>query len=107
MVPASRSGIYEGHVNFQWQVNDPNTRSGRHWFVILVLQITYSSCGFIGVTLHWIHVDGSGKWSLKSAVIGMHGLSGNHGGKNMGRYIVGLCDRVGLIGKVRVACDQT
>jgi hypothetical protein len=66
-----------------------------------------TSCSFIGVTLHWIHVDGSGKWSLKSAVVGMRGLSGNHGGKNVGRYIVGLCDRVGLIGKVRVACDQT
>lgn len=46
-------------------------------------------------------MDGSGKWILKSAVIGMRGLSGNHGGENVGRYIVGLCDRVGLIGKVQ------
>jgi hypothetical protein len=59
-----------------------------------------TSSGFIGLTLHWIHVDESGKWSLKSAVIGMRGLSGDHGGKNMGRYVVGLCDHVGLIGKV-------
>ena len=50
--------------------------------------------------MHWIHVESS-KWTLKSAVIGMRGLSGNHGGKNLGRYIAGLCDRVGLIGKAR------
>ena len=59
------------------------------------------SAGFIGLTLHWIHVDESEKWSLKSAVIGMRGLSGNHSGKNIGQFDVGLCDRVGLIGKVQ------
>ena len=59
------------------------------------------SAGFTGLTLHWIHVDESGEWSLKLAVIGMCGLSGNHGGKNARRFFVGLCDRVGLIGKVQ------
>jgi hypothetical protein len=48
------------------------------------------SAGFIGLTLHWIHVDESGKWSLKLVVIGMHGLSGDHGGKNVGWFVVGL-----------------
>lgn len=50
----------------------------------------------------------NGEWELESNVIALRGLSGDHGGKNLGRYVVGLCDRVGLIGndesKVRVLC---
>ena len=50
-----------------------------------------------------------GEWSLEAKVVALRGLSGNHGGKNLGRYIVGLCDRVGLIGdkvsKVSRTCE--
>lgn len=42
-----------------------------------------------------------GEWKLEGRVIALRGLSGDHGGKNLGRYVVGLCDRVGLIGKER------
>ena len=49
---------------------------------------------------------------LESRVIALRGLSGDHGGKNLGRYVAGLCDRVGLIGNERskvsksmLACD--
>ncbi|KAF7770801.1 hypothetical protein Agabi119p4_6775 [Agaricus bisporus var. burnettii] len=59
-----------------------------------------TSCRFLGLTAHWIKVEeGSGKWMMRSFVIGLRGLSGNHSGKNLGQYVVGLCDRVGLIGK--------
>ena len=39
-----------------------------------------------------------GDWLLEASVIVLRGLSGNHGGKNLGHYVVGLCDRVGIIG---------
>lgn len=53
---------------------------------------------FIGITAHWIRVTKEGDWLLEASVIALRGLSGNHGGKNLGRYVVGLCDRVGIIG---------
>jgi hypothetical protein len=43
-------------------------------------------------------VTKKGEWVLEARVIALRGLSGNHGGKNLGRYVVGLCDRVGLMG---------
>src|ERR1700730_15527756 len=49
--------------------------------------------------MHWIHVSDEGKWGLRSAVIGMRGLSGNHSSKNLGRYVVSLCDRIGVLGQ--------
>ena len=50
---------------------------------------------FLGVTAHWIEVKG-GKWKLRSEVVGFQAISGDHGGLNIGRYFVGLCDRVGI-----------
>ena len=37
-----------------------------------------------------------GKWNLRSEVVGFQGISGEHSGWNLGRYFVGLCDRVGI-----------
>lgn len=54
--------------------------------------------GFLGLTAHWIEVKEK-KWVLKSAVIGLKGIVGTHKGDNLGRYIVGLCDRVGIMSK--------
>ena len=53
---------------------------------------------FMGVTAHWIDMKG-GKWILCSEVVAFQTLSGDHGGENLGRYMVGLCDRVGITGK--------
>ena len=63
--------------------------------------------GFVGITAHWIQVVKSGEWCLKANMIVLHGLSGDHGGKNLGHYIAGLCDCVGLIGheKSKVSHD--
>lgn len=57
-----------------------------------------TKAGFVGVTAHWIQVTEKGEWGLEASVIALRGLSGGHDGKNLGRYVVGLCDRVGLIG---------
>jgi hypothetical protein len=54
--------------------------------------------GFQGMTAHWIEVK-EGKWKMRAAVIGFKGLSGAHDGDNLGRYSVGLLDRVGIMNK--------
>lgn len=54
--------------------------------------------GFLGMTAHWIEVKDK-EWKLRAEVIGFKALSGVHSGANMGRYAVGLLDRVGIMGK--------
>lgn len=50
------------------------------------------------MTTHWIEVK-ENKWKMRAAVIGFKALSGNHSGENLGRYAVGLLDRVGIMDK--------
>ena len=57
-----------------------------------------TKAGFLGVTAHWIEVK-AGKWTLRTEVIGFQSISGDHSGQNLGRYIVGVFDRVGIMGK--------
>ena len=54
--------------------------------------------GFQGMTAHWMEVK-EGKWKMQAAVIGFKALSGDHSGANLGRYAVGLLDRVGIMSK--------
>jgi hypothetical protein len=54
--------------------------------------------GFQGMTAHWMEVK-EGKWRLQAEVIGFKALSGTHSGENLGRYAVGLLDRVGIMSK--------
>lgn len=56
--------------------------------------------GFLGVTAHWIEVK-DGKWKMRAAVIGFKAITGAHDGENLGRYTVGLLDRVGIMDKKR------
>jgi hypothetical protein len=53
---------------------------------------------FLGVTGHWIDVEKDLEeiWTMRSEVIGFQTVSGDHGGKNVGRYYVGVCDRIGI-----------
>ena len=51
---------------------------------------------FLGMTAPWIEVK-DGQWKLRLDVTGFKGLSGDHGGGNLGRYFVGLCEHVGII----------
>jgi hypothetical protein len=48
------------------------------------------------MTAHWIEVKDN-KWKLKAEVVGFKGISGAHTGENLGRYAVGLLDRVGIM----------
>jgi hypothetical protein len=57
-----------------------------------------TKAAFQGMTAHWIEVK-EGKWKMRAEVIGFKALSGNHGGENLGRYAVGLLDRVGIMDK--------
>jgi hypothetical protein len=56
--------------------------------------------GFLGMTAHWIEVKGN-EWKMRSAVIGFKAISGAHNGENLGRYVVGLLDRVGIMDENR------
>lgn len=56
--------------------------------------------GFLGMTAHWIEVKGK-EWKMRSEVIGFKSLSGAHTGENLGRYAVGLLDRVGIMDEKR------
>ena len=60
-----------------------------------------TKAGFVGMTAHWIRVAKGRKWSLEGCIIALQGLLGNHGGKNVGRYVVGLRNCIGLIGDAR------
>jgi hypothetical protein len=57
-----------------------------------------TKAGFLGVTAHWIGIK-AGEWKLRTEVIGFQSISGDHSGVNLGRYIVGVFDRVGIMGK--------
>jgi hypothetical protein len=48
------------------------------------------------MTAHWIDVK-EGKWKLRAEVVGFQPVSGDHSGENLGKYFVGLCDRVGIM----------
>ena len=52
--------------------------------------------GFLGMTAHWIEVKDT-KWKMRAEVIRFKLLSGTHNGENLGRYAVGLLDRVGIM----------
>ena len=54
--------------------------------------------GFLGMTAHWIEVKDN-KWKLRAEVVGFKALSGAHSEENLGRYAVGLMDRVGIMDK--------
>jgi len=44
---------------------------------------------------HWIQVNNE-KWMMRAEVVGFNAVSGDHGGRNLGCYFMGLCDRVGI-----------
>jgi hypothetical protein len=59
-----------------------------------------TKASFLGVTAHWIEVKDS-KWKLRTEVIGFRPVSGEHSGGNLGRYFVGVCERVRIINAER------
>ena len=57
-----------------------------------------TKAGFLGATGHWVDVKDR-KWMLRSEVVGFRGISGDHSGGNLGRYFLGMCERIGIIDK--------
>lgn len=53
---------------------------------------------FLGMTAHWIEVKDE-EWKLQAEVVGFQPISGEHSGVNLGKYFVGLCDRVRIMSK--------
>ena len=47
------------------------------------------------MTGHWIEVTDE-EWKLRVEVVGFQPISGEHCGDNLGKYFVGVCDRVGI-----------
>ena len=66
-----------------------------------------TSHAFLDMTAHWINVKTQkvedrmtkGIWTLKSDIIGFHGISDGHDGENMGQYFMEVTDQVGITGK--------
>jgi len=59
---------------------------------------------FLGVTAHWINVkgrEGEEMWEMHSEVISFRSVSGDHSGKNLGQYFVGVCDWIGIMNTKR------
>ena len=52
----------------------------------------------MGITAHWIESKSPGHWALHTEVIAFKSIAGAHNGENLGRYFVGLCKQVGVIG---------
>jgi hypothetical protein len=56
--------------------------------------------GYLGMTAHWIDVNQtSGEWTLRGEAVGFRLIRGDHSGQNLGRYFIGLCDRVGIMSR--------
>ena len=64
-----------------------------------------TKAAFLGVTAHWIEVKNE-KWEMRSEVVGFRSVSGDHGGENLGRYFVGVCDQIGIMNHDRSKVKQ-
>ena len=59
---------------------------------------------FLGVTVHWIDMkgrEGGETWEMRSEVISFWSVSGDHSGKNLGQYFIGVCDQIGIMSTKR------
>ena len=74
---------------------------GRIFTTADMWSVDTTKAAFLGVTAHWIEVNKE-SWVMRSEVIGLRSVSGDHGGENLGRYFVGVCDRIGLTSKVNI-----
>lgn len=60
--------------------------------------VSQTKASFMGLTAHWIESDTqTSTWTLRKEVIAFRAVSGPHDGINLGRYFIGLCERVGII----------
>ena len=59
----------------------------------------HSSTAFFGIMAQWIDVKDLRPWMLQVEVIGFHKIVGDHGGRNLGRQLLKVTDRVGITSK--------
>ena len=58
-----------------------------------------TKAAFLSVTGHWIEVKKETRketWEMHLEVIGFRMVSGDHGGKNLERYFVGVSNWIGI-----------
>ena len=60
--------------------------------------IDTTKAAFLGVTAHWIEIR-EGRWSVRAEVVGFQSISGDHSRENLGRYVMGVFDWVGIMCK--------
>jgi hypothetical protein len=72
------------------------TTTGRISTTTDLWSVDQTKAAFLGLTAHWIEARET-SWTLFSQVIGFRGISGAHSGHNLARYLVGLCERAGII----------
>ena len=60
--------------------------------------VNTTKAAFLGVTAHWIEIR-EGRWSVRVEVVGFQSILGDHSGENLGRYIMGVFDWVGIMRK--------
>ena len=60
--------------------------------------VNTTKAAFLGVTAHWIEIR-EGRWSVRAEVVGFQSILGDHSGENLGRYVVGVFDWVGIMHK--------
>lgn len=65
---------------------------------------TASRRAFVGVTGHWIGRDaGTKDLQMRSAILGFQRLEGRHEGKRIADVVLGILERVNLLGKVSLS----
>ena len=95
-------------VSYSFLIDYQSPASGRVSTTMDLWSADQTKVAFFGLTAHWIQVDAKSKnWNLKSHVIVFREISGAHSGDNIGRYFVGLCERVGIISAPTKVCLQT
>ena len=57
--------------------------------------------GYFAVTGHWIEECSPGKWTLEHALLGFTRMNTAHNGQRLGQALYKICNRVGIVYKVR------
>ena len=58
--------------------------------------VPHTSDPIMGMLIQWIEVQEDGTWRFRDEVGAFRKIFGKHNGANLGRYFVGLLDRVGV-----------
>ena len=65
----------------------------------------HASLAYFGMIAQWIDTN-SDSWCLRSEVIAFHKISGNHSGKNLGRYFIKFTDCASITSKRKAMANK-